>query len=388
MSTATTGIASAIRPAFTKRFPFIQPTLPPMETVLALYRPAYQSGMITNASVVQRFEAAVAERLRVAHCIAIGSCTSGLMLTLRALELSGEVILPSLTFFATAHAAVWNGLRPVFADCDPLTWTLDPADAERRITPRTAAIVGVHLYGNPCDIDALSRVAGRHGLPLIYDAAHGFGGSYQGRPVGGFGTAEVFSLTPTKLLIAGEGGLVATNDAALARRIRAARNYGDLGAYDPELLGLSARMPEFNAALGLAGLPLVDRKVARHNQIAARYTAVLSSVPGLRLQQVRAGNVSSFKDYSVAIDARAAGISRDALAAALLAENIETRKYFYPPLHRQKLYRRFYDAAHDSLPCTDFVAGGVLSLPIYDSLPDESVENVALALRRLVASIN
>jgi dTDP-4-amino-4,6-dideoxygalactose transaminase len=306
------------------------------------------------------------------------------MLTLRALELSGEVILPGLTFFATGHAAVWNGLRPVFADCDPETWTLDPADVERRVTKRTAAIVGVHLYGNPCDIDGLERVAEDHGVPLIFDAAHGFGTVFHGSPVGRFGAAEVFSLTPTKLLVAGEGGLVATNDAALAGRIRAARNYGDLGSYDPELLGLSARMPEFNAAMGLAGLELVDKKVERHNRIAALYTELLSDVPGLKFQKVYEGNISSFKDYSLVVDSPASGISRDTLAAALLAENIETRRYFYPPLHRQKLYRRYYDPECDGLPWTDFVSDGVLSLPIYDSLPEANVEKVARAIRRIV----
>jgi dTDP-4-amino-4,6-dideoxygalactose transaminase len=384
MSSAAAEIRFEISPAFRERLRFIRPTLPPMESVLAHYGPAYASGIITNGAAVERLEHAVAERLGVAHCVAVASCTSGLMLTLRALDLAGEVIMPSLTFFATAHAAVWNGLRPVFADCDPHTWTLDPADVARRITRRTAAIVGVHLYGNPCDIDALERMAARHGLPLIFDAAHGFGSLYGGRAVGGFGTAEVFSLTPTKLLVAGEGGLVTTNDAVLAQRVRAARNYGDQGGYDPQVLGLSARMPEFNAALGLAGLDLVDRKVARHNRIAARYRALLSGARGLRFQKVCAGNRSSSKDCTVLVDARAAGVTRDTLAAALLAANIETRKYFYPPVHRQKLYRRYYDARRGRLPCTDFVSGGVLSLPIYESLADESVERVAREVRRYI----
>src|SRR5712691_11437991 len=205
-------------PVFQERFRFIQPTLPPLEAVLDLYRPAYEGGLITNSSLVARFESAVAERLEVRHCIAVSSCTSGLMMVLRSLDLRGEVILPSFTFFATGHAVLWNGLQPVFADCHPDSWTLNPADVERKITERTCAILAVHLYGNPCDIDGLVRVAAHHNLKLIFDAAHAFGSQYHSRPIGQFGDAEVFSCTPTKLLIAGEGGLVATNDSTLAHR--------------------------------------------------------------------------------------------------------------------------------------------------------------------------
>jgi dTDP-4-amino-4,6-dideoxygalactose transaminase len=179
--------------------------------------------------------------------------------------------------------------------------------------------------------------------------------------------------------------LIATNDAALARRLRAARNYGDEGAYDPEMLGLSARMPEFNAALALAGLDRLDARVRRHNRIARRYTELLSGVRGLKVQRIRPGNVSGFKDFSIWIDPRAGRVSRDRLAAELLAENIETRKYFYPPLHRQKLFREYFRPDQDCLRLTDMVSEGVLSLPIYESLPDEWVEKIALAIRRILS---
>ncbi|HXN46275.1 MAG TPA: DegT/DnrJ/EryC1/StrS family aminotransferase [Bryobacteraceae bacterium] len=365
----------------TEPFRFIAPTLPPLEEVLALYAPAYRDGMITNSRLVARFEAAVAERLGVRHCVAVSSCTSGLMLVFKALGIEGEVILPSFTFFATAHSALWNRLRPVFADCDPETWTICPQDAERKITSRTAAILGVHLYGNPCEVETLSQLASRNGLKLIFDAAHAFGSQWQGRPVGQFGDAEVFSLSPTKVLVAGEGGLVTTNDAALAKRVRAGRNYGDAGNYDPELLGLNARMTEFNAALGLAGLGMVDAKVERHNLIAAEYARMLGSTRGVGFQMVRAGNVSSYKDYSIHIDAGACGSSRDELRGALLARNIETRAYFSPAVHQQGLYRTFSAAALGSLPQTEMLADGILSLPIYHDLPLETVARIALAVR-------
>lgn len=385
MSNPTSAAAPAIKiePLFSERFRFIKPTLPPLDRIMSAYRSAFSHGLITNAGIVARFEAAVCERLGVKYCVAVSSCTSGLMLTMRALGLEGEVVLPSFTFFATGHAAVWNGLKPVFADCDPQTWTIDPVDVKRKITERTSAILAVHLYGNPASVSELEGIARSHGLKLLFDAAHAFGSQYRGHSVGQFGDAEVFSLSPTKLLVAGEGGLVCTNDATLANLIRAGRNYGDLGAYDPILLGLNSRMTEFNAAMGLASLDLVDCKLKRHNQIAARYTAELHGVSGLGFQQVCPGDVSSYKDYSVQVNAGKFGVNRDELASALLADNIETKKYFYPPLHQQALFRPFVAGKPVSLPVTVFVAEGVLSLPIYESLPDETVDKVAFAIRRL-----
>ena len=372
-------------PGFSERFRFIKPTLPDLQAVVAQYQSSYKGGLITNGSIVQGFERAVAERLGVKHCIAVSSCTSGLMLVLRALGVTGEVIVPSFTFFATGHAVVWNGLTPVFADCDPANWTVDPIDVEARITERTSAIIAVHMYGNPCAVEALEKLAARCKLKLIFDAAHAFGSKRGTRPVGQFGDAEVFSLSPTKLLVAGEGGLISTNDTFLNHLLRAARNYGDLGAYDPELIGLNARMPEFNAALGMAGLAILDAKVARHNAIAGHYSELLSSIPGLCFQKVAHDDVCTYKDYSVCVDAGTAGITRDELACALLAENIETKKYFYPPLHRQKLYRKYCDGGR-GWPHTDSVSETVLSLPIYESLSDETVVRVARAIRRVVQS--
>src|SRR6266404_9332006 len=273
------------RPLFEERFRFCRPLLPSLRNAVRYYKKAFETGSITNATTVEHLEAAVAERLEVKYCVAVSSCTSGLMMVLRALGLTGEVIVPSFTFFATGHALLWNGLRPVFADCNEETWNVDPVDVERKITEHTSAILVVHLYGNPCDVEVLERVASRHRLKLIFDAAHGFGSRYRDRPVGGFGDAEVFSLSPTKLLVAGEGGLVTTNDGTLAQVIRGMRNYGDLGAYDPTWLGMNARMSEFNAALALAGMPLVIAKVARRNRIAKIYTSLLAPLPGLRFQK-------------------------------------------------------------------------------------------------------
>ncbi len=384
-SSALTALHGAV-PAFRERFPFMRPTLPELQEVMEAYQSAYESGLLTNSGLVVRLEGAVVERLGVKHCIAVSSCTSGLMMVLRALGLSGEVIVPSFTFFATGHAILWNGLRPVFANSELDTWNVSPADVERQITEKTSAILAVHLYGNPCDIPALEGLAHRHGLKLIFDAAHAFGSAYRGRPIGSFGDAEVFSLSPTKLLVAGEGGLVTTNDAKLAAAVRAMRNYGDIGAYNPEWLGLNARMSEFNAALALHGLPLIDAKVKRRNFIAQMYTEVLSSLPGVRFQKTDSRDTNTYKDYSIHITPESLGMTRDALANALLKDNIETKKYFHPPLHQQSLYSKFYDRARNDLSQTEHVADGILSLPIYESLPDETVNTVAETLKRIVHS--
>ena len=350
---------------------------------MAHYQSAYVDGLLTNATLVEHLEAAVRERLQVKYCVGVSSCTSGLMMVLRALGLKGEVIVPSFTFFATGHAILWNDLQPVFADCRSDTWNVDPEDLKRKITDRTSAILVVHLYGNPSDVEALELLASRYRLKLVFDAAHAFGSQHRGRPIGGFGDAEVFSLSPTKLLVAGEGGLVTTNDATLARAIRSMRNYGDLGAYDPEWVGMNARMPEFNAALALAGLPLVDAKIARRNRIAETYTNLLARLPGVRFQKVLLEDVNTYKDISIHISPGVFGMTRDELAQALLAEKIETKKYFYPPLHQQKLYRSLHVPDRYGLPHTEYVTKGILTLPNYESLPDETVERIAHAVDRV-----
>lgn len=367
-------------PAFAERFRFIAPTLPELNDVLKTYSPAFENGLITNAKCVAHFEERAAEQLSVKHAVAVSSCTSGLMLVMRALGLTGEVIVPSFTFFATGHAIRWNELRPVLADCDPKTWNVSVNDIESKITSRTSAIVAVHMYGNPSDVRSLEKLAERRGLRLIFDAAHAFGSKYRGAPIGQFGDAEVFSLSPTKLLVAGEGGLIGTNDPKLAQNLRVMRNYGDDGSYDPEWIGLNARMSEFNAALALAGMPLLEAKVARRNEIAQLYTDRLVSLHGLRFQAVDPRDVHTFKDYSIHITPEEFGLDRDELAAALLAENIETKKYFYPPLHQQKHYKQFKIV---DLPATDFVAGRILSLPIYETLSNQVIERITDSIHRI-----
>jgi dTDP-4-amino-4,6-dideoxygalactose transaminase len=322
--------------------------------------------MVTKGEFMVAFETAIAEHLGVKHAVAVSSCTSGLMLVYRALELSGEVVVPSFTFMATVSALVWNGLRPVFTDVDPGTTNLDPAAVERAITSQTTAIVGVHNFGNPADIAALQMLADRRGLKLVFDAAHGFGARYQGNPVGSQGDAQVFSLSPTKLLITGEGGIVATNDDDLARKVRMGRDYGNDGNYDSAFPGLNARMPEFNALLGLRSLQNLEHAADSRNETAALFQEALGRIPGIGFQEVRPGDRNSYREFSITISPEAFGLRRDEIVPALSAENIDSRKYYEPPVHRQTAYRSYFNG--DPLPNTDWLAAHSLSLPMWTDM--------------------
>ena len=370
------------QPMFESKVPIVRPTLPDIHEVTDGIRGMFTSGMLTAGQHLRDFEAAVAEHLGVKHAVAVSSCTTGLMLTYLGLGLTGDVVVPSFTFMATVSALSWARLRPVFADVDVDTTNLDPAAAEAVITPRTSAIVAVHNFGNPADIEALQEIARRHGLKLIFDAAHGFGALYQGVPVGPQGDAQVYSLSPTKLLIAGEGGIVATNNDELAEYVRIGREYGNSGHYDSAFAGLNARMSEFHALLGLHSLQGLETAVRRRNHLVTLYQEQLAHLPGIDFQQVRPGNRCSYKDLSVTVDEEAFGLSREHLAQALASENIDTRKYYEPPVHRQTAYRAFAPPP-DTLTSTNILAARSLSLPLWSHMEDTMVLRICHAIQRI-----
>lgn len=369
------------KPVFDQKLPIVRPVLPDLDSMEAGIQSMLSSGMVTKGRYLAQFEQAIADHLGVKYAVGVSSCTSGLMLTYRGLGLTGEVVVPSFTFMATVSALVWCGLRPVYADVNPGTTNLDPASAEAAITPRTSAIVGVHNFGNPAEIDALQEIARRHDLKLIFDAAHGFGALYQGKPVGAQADAQVYSLSPTKLLITGEGGIVASNHAELAEFIRKGREYGNDGSYDSAFAGLNARMPEFNALLGLRSLAMLEDAACTRNETAALYQEVLGSLPGIGFQQVLPGNRNSYKDFSITVDAQAFGMTRDELANALAAENVDTRKYYEPPVHRQTAYASYYDG--QSLPATEWLAANSLSLPIWTNMDPKVSMGICEAIQRI-----
>jgi len=339
--------------------------------------------MLTKGKHLSRLEALVGERLGVAHAIAVSSCTVGLLLVYDALGLSGEVIVPSFTFMATVHPLMWVGAQPEFVDVDPNTWCLDPNAVRATITDRTTGIVAVHNFGNPAAVSELEAIARSSGVPLVFDSAHAFGSLYRGSPIGGFGAAEVFSLTPTKPVVAGEGGIIATNDADLADHVRLAREYGNPGDYGSEIPGLNARMAEFNALVARRSLDSLEDNIARRLDLATLYTKRLGVIPGITFQDVSSADRSTYKDLSVRIDEDSFGLSRDELAAALRAENIDTRKYHDPPVHTHKSYRHLYGRFRKSLPVTDHLAPRCLSLPIWSRMDPFIVEEIANAIERL-----
>jgi len=368
------------KPIFENRVYIVRPVLPEFTELAGGIQEILNSRMVTKGRNLEAFEAAVREHLGVRHAIGVSSCTSGLMLTYKCLGLSGDVVVPSFTFMATVSALTWCGLRPVYADIDRGTTNLDPASAEAAITPQTTAIVAVHNFGNPADIQGLKQVADRHGLKLIFDAAHGFGALYKGVPVGGQGDAQIFSLSPTKLLIAGEGGLVATNDDDLAEKIRIGREYGNDGSYDSVFPGLNARLAEFNALMGTYSLKNLEKAAQNRNHTVDIYTEELGCLPGIDFQQVDTQDRNSYKDFSITVDELAFGLDRNELAQALNAENIDTRKYYEPPVHRQSAYRHFYQ--NQALPNTEWLSQNSLSLPIWSEMSPETAFGICEAIRR------
>jgi len=370
------------RPAFPEGLPFARPTVPDTADVLADMQEILESRLLTDGSFVRKLEDRAAEYLGVKNCVAVASCTSGLMLLLRAAGLSGDVIVPSFTFAATAHAVSWNGLRPTFADIDASTHTLSPAAVDRRIGVRTSAILATHTYGTPCDVDGLAKVAESNGVRLFFDAAHAFGSIRGGAPVGGFGDAEVFSLSPTKIVVAGEGGIIATDDDTIAQRCRVGRNYGNPGDYDCRFVGLNARMSEIHAAIALRSLERVDERITRRNRIAALYRDALGGIPGLGFPGVNPGDTSTYKDFTILVDPTPFGSDAPSLAAALAAEGIQTRRYYVPPVHSMRAYRHLA-GTNGALSVTEFAASRVLTLPMWTDMTDEQVGRVADAVGRL-----
>lgn len=371
-------------PVFAEAIPLTRPTLHLDDGLYVQLRRVLESGQLTNGSQVEAFEREVADFLSVEHVVAVSNCTTGLMLVLRVLNLAGELVLPSFTFMASGHAALWNGLDLFFADVNAETCTVDPQSVAESVGSRTAAIMAVHTFGAPCAMEALAKIADAHRIPLLVDAAHGFGGRYEdGSRIGSKGLVEVFSLSPTKPFSTAEGGIVATNDAGLARDLRLARNYGNPGSYDSVLLGLNARLVEFSAVLGRYGLPCVPEWVQQRQQLADRYRRNLRDVPGLGFQRIEKGACSTYKDMCLIIDPELFGMTRDSAARALERENIPSRPYFSPPLHRQSLYKRYANSSPGPLSRTEWLASRVLTVPMSSHLRDSEVDAVCHALRRI-----
>jgi dTDP-4-amino-4,6-dideoxygalactose transaminase len=394
------------------RVPLVRPDLPAFAEVVAEIEAAVDGGMLTKGPALGRLEAAAAAHLGVRHVVGVASCTIGLVITLKSLAIvrgrattgcdapatcplpaagrhpaspnAAEVIVPSFIFLAAPAAIVWAGLEPVFVDVDPATFTVDPAAVAAAVTDRTAAILACHTFGCPCDMPALERIAFRAGVPLVVDAAHGLGSAVGGRPVGAGGLAQVFSLSPTKLVVAGEGGLVATDCDCLAAALRVAREYGNDGAYGCAMPGLNARLPEISAILARASLARLDRVAGQRRAATAAYRDALAGVPGLSFQSIPAGATSSWKDFVVAIDPDHCGIDRDTLRERLAARGIETRAYYSPAAHQMDAFRGFARPGQ-RLPVTDRLAATLVALPMGVHVTPDVAAAVAAEIRAALA---
>jgi dTDP-4-amino-4,6-dideoxygalactose transaminase len=337
-----------------------------------------------NGPLVEKLEKELSERLGVKHCVAMCNGTVALEIAIRAVKLTGEVIVPSYTFIATAHALSWQGITPVFADIDPATHTLDPEAVRRMITPRTTGILATHLWGEPCDVEALQAIADEHGLKLIFDAAHAFLSSHGNKMVGGFGEAEAFSFHATKFFNTFEGGAVTTNNDELAHTMRLMRNFGFAGLDNVVHPGTNGKMTEICAAMGLVNLELVETVVSANRGNYESYCAALDGIDGLKILPINGKEIRNYQ-YVVLEVSPDFPVSRDKIVEALHAENILVRKYFWPGCHRMKPYRDLYPHAGLVLPNTLMVGDRVIVLPTGTSLPSTAVDVIALVCRTLAA---
>lgn len=350
-------------PAFAKPLHVGCPHLGDRDAFLRRINDVWDRRWLTNGGPLElEFEQRLQERLDVRHCIVTCNATIALQILIRALDLQGEVLVPSFTFIATAHAVDWLGLTPVFCDIDSATHNLDPDDVERRITPRSSAILGVHVWGRPAPIDRLGDVARRHNLRLMFDAAHAFGCTHKSHPVGGFGDAEVFSFHATKVLNSFEGGAITTNDDSLAERLRGMRIFGFAGYDRVESAGTNGKLSEAGAAMGLTSLESFDRFAAINRDNHLTYAEHLKDMPGASVAQYDQHEHHNYQYVVIEVDEVGAGLTRDDLQAVLWAEQVLARRYFFPGCHRMAPYAG-REAGQVSLPRTDRLASRVLCLP-------------------------
>lgn len=338
-----------------------------------------------NGPYVQEFERRIAEYVGVKHCVAMCNATIALEIAIRAVGLHGEVIVPSFTFIATAHALQWQEITPVFCDVAPNSHHIDPAQVERMITPRTTGIIGVHVWGVPCDIEALTEIAQRRNLRLMFDAAHAFACSYKGRRIGGFGDAEIFSFHATKFLNAFEGGAVTTNNDQLAERVRFMRNFGFAGIDDVDYVGTNGKMTEVCAAMGLTSLESMDRIIEINKRNYELYRQHLADVEGITLYPYDSTEQCNYQYVILEVDEQRAGISRDVLVKVLQAENVLARRYFYPGCHQMEPYQSYFPHARLLLPRTEHLTQRVMSLPTGTAIESSHIELICAIIKTGIA---
>ena len=373
-------------PAFAETLHVGRPNIGDRERFMQLAGEMFDRRWLSNSGpLVVEFERRIADYLGARHCIAMCNGTIALEIAIRALGMTGEVIVPSYTFVATAHALHWQGITPVFADIDPHTHNLDPAAVRRMITPRTTGIIGVHLWGRAAPVEELQAIADEHGLQLMFDAAHAFGCSHAGQMIGNFGRAEVLSFHATKFFNTFEGGAVVTNDDELAETMRLMRNFGFAGFDNVIHPGTNGKMIEVCAAMGLTNLDYMDTVIEANRRNYHAYREALSGLPGVRVIEFDEARRNNYQ-YVIIEVGEDCPASRDQLIAALHAENVLARKYFWPGYHRMKPYRELYPHAGLVLTNTNAVAGRVIVLPTGTTIDDSTANTIGRIVRALLGA--
>jgi len=339
--------------------------------------------LTNNGPLVQEFEQRVADYLGVKNCVAMCNGTVALEIAIRALGLEGEVIIPSFTFIATAHALNWQEITPVFADIDPVTHNLDPNAVRRMITPRTTGIIGVHLWGRGAPVKELQDIADEHGLQLMFDAAHAFGCSHKGRTIGNFGACEVLSFHATKFFNTFEGGAVVTNDDKLAEAMRLMRNFGFEGMDNVIHPGTNGKMIEVAAAMGLVNLDAIDDVIEANRNNYHAYSEGLSDLPEINFLPYDESQRNNYQ-YVVVVVGENSPVSREQIIQAMHAENIRARRYFWPGCHNMAPYHELYPHAGLLLPITQQIADSVVVLPTGKTINAETIQTVVSVFKVLM----
>jgi len=371
-------------PAFSAPLHVGRPNIGDFEKFSTYAEEIFNRGWLTNnGPLVQKFEHRIASYLGVKNCVAMCNGTVALEIAIRALGLEGEVIIPSFTFVATAHALSWQAITPVFADIDPVTHTLDPEAVRRMITPRTTGIIGVHLWGQSAQVEELQAIADEHNLKLMFDAAHAFACSHKGSMIGNFGVCEVFSFHATKFLNTFEGGAVLTNNDELAEVMRLMRNFGFSGMDNVIHPGTNGKMIEVAAAMGLVNLDAIDDVIKANRYNYQAYRDEISDLCGINLLSYDESERNNYQ-YIVIEVSDECPISRDQILRALHAENILARRYFWPGCHNMTPYRELYPHAGLLLPNTHQVANRVIVLPTGTATDVNKIRTVLSVVKVLI----
>lgn len=358
-----------------------QPDLPPLEEFLPYLQKIWDSKVLTNGGPFhQMLEQELAEYLGVKHISLFANATIALVTAMQALRISGEVITTPYSFVATAHSLLWNGIKPVFVDIDPESLNIDPAKIEAAITPQTTAIMPVHCYGRPCDVEVIERIARDYNLKVIYDAAHAFGVRKQGASVLQHGDLSILSFHATKVFNTFEGGAIISPDARTKQHIDHLKNFGFVNETTVVAAGINGKMSEFNAALGMLQLKHVGAAIERRRAIDARYRELLESIPGIHLMTPPA-DVEWNHAYFPILLGDDYPVSRDALYQQMKDEGIHSRRYFYPLISDFPMYRGLASAQVSNLPAARNAAARVICLPMYPSLQDADVARITSLIR-------